>query len=138
MPVSRGREQVPTSFPSPATLYEAAVDLDVCDEYCAFSSFAPPVKSTVVLKVDFPELSADGVGGIKTVESEPLSKQTFTNVSDSTAKDTFNLKTTLLDTHTFVFEVRWYTIVSYEALISCQVIVQYRRNSAIEWVVFGK
>lgn len=62
--------------------------------------------STVVLKVGFPELSADGDGGIKTVEPESMLAQTFTNGSFATAKDNFILKTTLLDTHEFVLEVR--------------------------------
>lgn len=64
-----------------------------------------PVTSTVILKAEFPELLiADGA--TKTVEQEVMFSQVFTNGSFATMKDNFNLKTTLSDTHTFVFQVK--------------------------------
>lgn len=78
----------------------------ICLNSCCirFRFYALPVKSTVVLEVEFPELSAGGA--TRTAEPEIMFSQLFTNASSVAATKTFNMKTTLLDTHTFVFEVR--------------------------------
>lgn len=63
------------------------------------------MENTVVLGVKFAEPAAED-GATKAVEPQLLLSEVFTNLSSATAKDNFNLKTTLLDTHTFEFEVR--------------------------------
>lgn len=60
--------------------------------------------SLVVLRVDFPEVLEDAA--TKTVGPEVIFAELLTNDSPATVKDTFNIKTTLMDTHTFVSEVR--------------------------------
>lgn len=70
---------------------------------------ATVVKSTVVLKVDFPEPLESAA--VKTVEPEVIFSEMLANASSYTVGDTFHIKATLVDTHTFVFEVRvvWFT-----------------------------
>lgn len=63
----------------------------------------PAAKSTVVLKVEFLELLTDAM---RTVEPEVLFTEVFANGSSAKVIDHFIMKTTLLDTHAFVFEVR--------------------------------
>lgn len=58
----------------------------------------------MVLRVEAPKLLADGA--TTTVKPEVVFSQVFTNRSSAAVKDSFNMKTALLDTHTFVFEVR--------------------------------
>lgn len=55
-----------------------------------------------MLKVEFLELLADAM---KTVEPEVLFSEVFANGSSAKVTDHFIMKTTMLDTHTFVFEV---------------------------------
>ena len=56
-----------------------------------------------MLKVDFLELLSDAM---KTAEPEVLFSEVFANGSSAKVIDRFVMKTTLLDTHAFVFEVR--------------------------------
>lgn len=60
--------------------------------------------SLVVLKVDFPEGLQEAA--TKSVAPEVMFAELLTNSSPATVKDTFNVETTLLDTHTFVSSVR--------------------------------
>ena len=66
---------------------------------------ATVVKSTVVLQVDFPEL-LEGAA-VTTVEPEVIFAEVLTNLGSDTVGNTFHITTTMQDTHTFVFEVRW-------------------------------
>lgn len=72
--------------------------------YLFVSSSARAAKSTVVLKVEFLELLTDAM---RTVEPDVLFTEVFANGSSAKVVDHFVMKTTLLDTHAFVFEVRY-------------------------------
>lgn len=58
-----------------------------------------------MLQAKFPELLADDGDGDR-VQRQVLYSEVFTNGSSASMDDTFNLKTVLEDTHTFVLEVQ--------------------------------
>lgn len=63
----------------------------------------------MVLRAEFPEVPAYGAGA--TVGPVDMFSQVFTNGSPATMTDYFKMKTTLIDTHEYAFEVILLTLV---------------------------